>query len=157
MRDLWPEDIAPIPELKGPAIILKEQASLLGKKTKNLVEAEVVQFEPSRPGPPMVQIELSMFETRFNYAFLIVAPLLNNYRYKLFTISHGIDAYPVTINVDMEIRAEIGYSEQREELVAKSEDEFVEILKKLFNAQKTQKIIGTLLSMINSKPEALLF
>ena len=99
MHDLWPEDIGPIPESKGPVIILREQASLLGKKTNNLVEAEVVQLEPSRPEPPIVavQIEPSMFETRFNYAFLIVAPPLNNYRYKLFTISHGIDAYPVTI------------------------------------------------------------
>jgi len=160
MHDLWPEDIGPIPESKGPVIILREQASLLGKKTNNLVEAEVVQLAPSRPEPPIValQIELSMFVPIFNYAFLLVAPPLNNYRYNLFTISHGIDAYPVTINVDMKIQAEIGYTEQGEKLVAKSEDEFVDILKKLFSTQKTKKVIGTLLSMINSEPEtALLF
>lgn len=159
MLDLWPEDIGPIPDLKSPVTILREQASLLGKKTNNLVEAEVVQLE-----------SVISEEKEFSYAFLIVAPALDNYRYKLFTISYGINLYPVTINVDKDIQAEIPptaeerreivksgrvFTDLREEigikrkLVAESEDEFVEILKKIFSAKKTKRVIGALLSMIS--------
>ena len=138
MRDLWPEDIGPISESNGPVFILREQASLLGKKTNNLVEAEVMQ------------LELSIWEKReFNYAFLIVAPALGNYQYELFTISHDIDSYPVTIYVGEDMQAEV--TEPREKLVAKSESEFVEILKKIFSTKRTKKVIGTLLSMVSEE------
>ena len=63
MLDLWPEDIGPIPDLKSPVTILREQASLLGKKTNNLVEAELVQLEA-----------VISEDREFSYAFLIVAP-----------------------------------------------------------------------------------
>lgn len=138
MRDLWPEEIGPIPDLKAPVTILREQASLLGKKTNNLVEAEVMQLESAISE-----------ESEFNYAFLIVAPALDNYRYKLFTISYNINIYPVTISVDGEIRAEINPADSEGKLLAESEGEFVEILKKIFSAKKTKKVIGALLSMIS--------
>ena len=160
MRDLWPEDIGPISDLKAPVSILREQGALLGKKTNNLVEAEVVQLEA-----------VISEEREFSYAFLIVAPALDNYRYKLFTISCGINLYPITINVDRDIQAEIPTNvreseenqirqfresllfgkkpEVKRKLVAESEDEFMEILKKIFSAKKTKKVIGALLSMIS--------
>ncbi len=37
--DLWPEEIATDGGLEGPTKTLKEQAGLLGQKTKNVVEA----------------------------------------------------------------------------------------------------------------------
>ena len=40
MVDLWPKDISEI-SIKSPVAILREQASLLGQKTKGLVTAEV--------------------------------------------------------------------------------------------------------------------
>ena len=83
------------------------------------------------------------------YAFLIVAPALDNYRYNLFSIWHDINLYPVTINVDSDICTEIDSNDQNGELVAESENEFVEILKKIFGAKKTKKIIGAILSMIS--------
>ena len=45
MVDLWPEDIAVYTKLRSPATILREQASLLGDRTQNLVEADVVQLD----------------------------------------------------------------------------------------------------------------
>ena len=143
MRDLWPEDFGHISELKAPVTILKEQASLLGKKTSNLVEAEVVQYSSPTPG-------------KFDYTFYIVAPVLDNYKYKLFTISHGIDSYPVTIYVGEDMQAEIDLAEidltePREKLVAESESEFVEVLKKIFSTEKTKRAIGTLLSMASEE------
>ena len=38
--DLWPDDIA-VTSLQVPVTILRQQATLLGEKTKNLVEGEV--------------------------------------------------------------------------------------------------------------------
>ena len=41
MEDLWPDDITPDEDLRAPAAVLKEQASLLGQKTSNLVKGYV--------------------------------------------------------------------------------------------------------------------
>ena len=41
MNDLWAEDIG-VTTVKTPVAILKEQASLLGNKTQNLVIGEVL-------------------------------------------------------------------------------------------------------------------
>jgi len=40
MSDLWPKDIGNT-NLRAPVSILREQASLLGEKTQNLVKADV--------------------------------------------------------------------------------------------------------------------
>ncbi len=40
MTDLWPETIGTV-RVKSPVAILREQASLLGQKTQNLVQAQV--------------------------------------------------------------------------------------------------------------------
>jgi hypothetical protein len=147
MRDLWPEDIGPISE-KAPVNILREQASFLGQKTNNLIEAEVRQHEvsPSRD---------KEFIKEFIYDFLIVVPPLDNYRYKLFRISHKISLYPVKINVDEDILPDINPTYEREDtfepaILAKSEDDFLAILKEIFNSTKTRRVIGALLSMIST-------
>ena len=95
MTDLWPEDIN-IPDLIAPVTILKEQASLLGTKTNNVVKAEVTTSKP----------RLSE-EGKFYYVFYLVAPALNNYYYELFAITHGVELYPLVFNLDEDIRNEI--------------------------------------------------
>lgn len=40
MSDLWPEDIS-VTKMRAPLTILKEQASFLGSRTKNLIIAKV--------------------------------------------------------------------------------------------------------------------
>src|SRR5258706_14676885 len=93
MPDLWPADIAQVAN-KPPVAILKEQAALLGDKTKNLVTARVVLDEEQSPHA-------------FSYDFFIVAPALQNYHYRLFSIGHNIDLYPVTLYLDEDIRMEL--------------------------------------------------
>lgn len=137
MKNLWPEDIGLVTDdLNAPVNILKEQASLLGKNTQNLVEADLERLSPT-------------INKKFNFAFIIVAPTLGNYQYELFSISHGIEPYPIIINVDDDIQAEIGSTDAKGNLVAESEDEFIEILKKILNSKKTKKVIGTLLSIVS--------
>src|SRR3989442_9298254 len=67
--DLWPADIATAEQVVAPVTILKQQASLLGQRTKNLVEA-VVETEPVDYGRIM------------RHNFIIVVPPLSFYRYK---------------------------------------------------------------------------
>lgn len=137
MRDLWPEDFAVTPEAKTPATILREQAAFLGQKTNNVVEAKVVPSGAIYPGG-------------FVYNFFIVAPVLDNYMYKLFTIAYNINLYPISLDVGMEIHTEIDPEYQRYlevKIITNSESEFVDLLGKIFCTEKTKKVIGTLLSM----------
>jgi len=78
--DFWGE-IAPA-AVRTPLAILREQAALLGAKTKNLIEATVAT---SVNGP--------QFQHRFN----LVVPSLGNYTYELFWVTHGIEMYPIIV------------------------------------------------------------
>ena len=136
-QDLWPEDLlAPYATVMvTPAIVLREQAAILGKKTNNLVEAEVVQAKASLRGI-------------WAYNFLIIAPTLD-YEYKLFTCTYNLNLYPVSLDVGKEMKDEIdpeyGYLEGK--ILVQSEEEFIKQLKNIFRASITKKIIGTLLAM----------
>jgi hypothetical protein len=79
--DFWPANIGET-TLITPASILKEEASYLGPKTKQLVKAEV---RSSTSGDNFVQ------------QFVIVAPGLNNYVFILFHVIHPITLYPATL------------------------------------------------------------
>jgi len=82
MLNLWPAEIE-VAEITPPVTILHQQAEMLGQLTNNKVLGDV----RVRDGEGDV----------FTYDFYIAAPALNNYRYKLLTISYSIDLYPVTI------------------------------------------------------------
>lgn len=137
MNDLWPESLELVkPEPEGPVTILEEQAALLGKKTKNLVTAEV--------GVP------SQFKGEIQYPFYLVAPQLNNYRYLLFSISYGIlSSYPVNFLLDEEIVKEIQPQNSRFIISANSDLEFVDLLKKVLQSAKTRQLINSLRTRSN--------
>ena len=118
--DFW-GDIAPA-TVRTPVAILREQASLLGTKTENLIEAAV---------------ETGISQGRFQYRFNLVVPALDNYTYQLFRIEHGIDLYPLRV-FDKEI------------LGLNTEDDFVDWLRNRLSSDDTKKIIGNLLAQVNS-------
>lgn len=134
MQDLWPKDLIKdsCNFSRTPVIILREQAALLGQKTNNLVEAEVVQNKTTRGD--------------WAYDFVIVAPTLD-YEYKLFTIAYNLNLYPVIIDVGEEIYKEIDLEYLDWKLFATSEEEFIDHLTSIFRTTKTQKVIGTLLAL----------
>ncbi len=75
MMDLWPQNLESLAPARAPVTILREQASLLGRKTKNLLEGEIVQVTPYKAEE----------DAEFVYRFNIMAPALGDYRYGLFT------------------------------------------------------------------------
>lgn len=162
MLDLWPKEIE-YTQIKAPVTILREQASLLGSKTKNIVMAEVGKAVTSSQiaSENMVSIIENAFgrdtlkprnsKERFAYIFYLVAPALGNYQYELFTIINDIRLYPVLIILEDDILTEIAPDKDKN-LLANSEDEFLEILGKIFQSQKTKRIIQSILAQSVSPP-----
>jgi hypothetical protein len=122
LDDLWPADIAAPPESKAPLIILREQAALLARKTKNLVEAEVA----TRPDPDQMGALIMRFT--------LVAPALSDYRYDLFTAIQSASLYPVRINW------------QGQMFTADEEEGLKKYLRNIFASHTAKKIVGGLVA-----------
>lgn len=139
--DFW-GDISPVPP-RTPLTIMKEQAALLGRKTRNLVEAHV--------------------ETHFNapsgtlsHLFHLVVPTFDNYKYLLFAVEHrSTEIYPMRIRYGGN-----SSSTDEEELPSKkhakesrsisTEEEFVQWLKGKLSSAETTRIVGNLLAQVTS-------
>jgi hypothetical protein len=141
--DLWPDDIA-TKRVRAPITILREQAAVLGQKTRNLVQGDVVNNQ-----------RMSTNEY-FVYDFYIEAPTLDNYSYKLLSVYHHISLYPLEINVEESIFQEVlsdlnvGQNEAGEPTIfVDSEEGFVEALRLIFRADKTMRVITALLSQVD--------
>lgn len=102
--------------VRTPVSILRQQAALLGDKTKHLVQARVVTKTD---------------RSAFYHSFRLLVPALDEYTYELFSVHHGVDLYPVT-----------AYGEARP---LKTEDEFVEWLRALLSSESTKRIISNLM------------
>jgi hypothetical protein len=125
--DLWPE-IEPV-SIRTPGTILKQQAALLGKHTKNLLEGRVI-----------TQGRASGFVHRF----IIAAPTLD-YRMELFAVGHDMNLYPVQVETAPSVRPDL-----RPGPLLNSEGEFVNWLKGVFNAAETKRILSTLMAQVES-------
>jgi hypothetical protein len=124
-EDLWPEDLGHV-DLVTPVTILREQASVLGKRTNYILRGEV---ETQTRG-----------ETIY-HTFYVVAPALENYRYEVLTVRHEVIFYPVDINC-----SDAGMYGR----TVKNEDELKQALKTIFTSEKLKKVIGALLAQAQS-------
>lgn len=151
-ESLWSDEISV--DVVPPSTLLKEQAHYLESKTKGLLKGEVVTLEGD--ASPTVQHTLD-----------IVAPLLNDYRYRLLVVKHDKDMiYPVTIyNRSKNSReALVGYlvenvipktslEEVSEQAIfpANTQAEFLGALKTIFNSPTTRSILESLLARIKQE------
>ena len=120
-NDFWPANIADS-NLITPVTILKEQAALLGEKTRQLVKGEVVTQTTGN---------------LFVHYFYIAAPTLN-YKFELFNVSHLVNFYPLTLT----------YLNTVSQI--KSEAEFKEKLKEIFAAPHTLNVVHSILAQVRS-------
>jgi len=142
MENLWPEDITTSVDLNTPVVILQQQASYLGEMTKNELIGMVSNSD-----------ELSD-KGDFKYEFYINAPTLGNYSYKLFSISHDIDLYPVNIYLENEMIKEImgdRYTDNIKAIKCSNEANLIGTLGRVFAAKRTRNIIAFLLQMTKVK------
>jgi hypothetical protein len=146
MIDLWPNELSTVDQ-RSPLTILKEQASLLGEKTQNIVIAVLEDA-------PLVGSWLPK-NYPFKYGFLLTCPALSHYRFRLFSIAYDIDIYPVRFHLDSDVAEEIIEETHVElgmngNLQASNEEEFIEILRRIFSSRKTVRVIRALLSQAKS-------
>ena len=125
--DFWGE-IGSAEVVRTPVLILREQAALLGKKTKGLVEATV---------------DTDASGGSFIHRFKLVVPALDNYTYELFSISNGIDFYPMEAH-GFQNRSKFGSMVTMSTL--RSEDEFLHWLQEILSSPETKKIIANILA-----------
>lgn len=135
MQDLWPEDLATV-EFKAPVAILREQATLLGQKTRNLVEGRVREVASSDQVPGI-----------YNYAFEFLSPALANYTYRLFYMQHGVEIYPVNLySLGEDILAELKVNPKSNGVRVDDEAALLKALQAIFNTRKTRAIIQSLVA-----------
>jgi hypothetical protein len=129
-KDLWP-DFAPAEGEVPPLTILKEQASVLGLKLKNLIEADV-------------ETGTTDYQRFLRHSLFLIAPVLNFYRYKLLEVEHSAtNMYPVTIKQSMDDPASPTLIS---ETTAEDEGEFKDALRSIFASEKTRRVIENLLA-----------
>src|SRR5580698_3909681 len=80
IEDLWPD--LNLAAIVTPLSILREQAALLGKRTKGVLIGEV---------------ETWGVEERISHSFNVAVPSLGDYKYRLFLIQHLPIGYPVYV------------------------------------------------------------
>jgi hypothetical protein len=115
--DFWGEIEAT--QQRTPLSILREQAGLLGAKTKNLVEASVKTHANG---------------DTFVHSLDLVIPVLDNYTYNLLTIYHGPSIYPVNVQ----------FGESRFD----TEEQFIEWLCAKLSSPETKRIVSNLLAQV---------
>ncbi len=135
--DLWPKQIKPA-EFRAPASIIKEQAAILGERTKYLVEAKVTLTNKE--------------EDTMEYTFSLSSPALGGYRFRLFRVRYDVFMYPLYIYLDKEIYDEVVKRNPKEQqssfykIKIKDEAELLDILRSVFGARKTKDVIAAMLA-----------
>ena len=119
----------PLLEEKTPATVLREFASVLKKKTANMVNGSV--FVMNTGG-----------SNHSRYTFYLVVPELNNYTEPLFYVFHGAPPYPCTL-IFPENGANIA-------TVCSDLSSLVTTLEELFAGALTRQKIYTLMDMVKA-------
>lgn len=153
---LWP-DFSDLGTIKMPKEILKEQAEYLVNITDGNLYGSVEEKKYYDSEGKIIKDSVV-----FRYDFFIKSKYVTNYRFKAFTISHDIVAYPININVDYEIGEEIDnirdISNLYEEIEdndfetfyiegIKNEDDFKKMISYIFRTKKMKNVIVSLLSL----------
>jgi len=122
-QDLWGE-LSLEENIRTPVTILREQAALLGEKTRQVLQGDVRVHH---------NVGLNGFEAEF----FITAPALDNYAYQLFSIQYPLAMYP------LKIIATITGRPPRE---CPTEEKFVNELGIILSHAKVKKIISSLVA-----------
>jgi hypothetical protein len=121
-ENYWPTDFG-VPAEVTPLTVLKEQATFLGERTKNLIEGRV-------------QTKVEGEAMKFRHSLYLVVPTLGNYRYFLLSVTHNPTIYPIEIFDATSERA----------IMARDFEEFKEKLREILSSDRVKRIVGSLLS-----------
>lgn len=126
-NSLW-GDLDDLETIQTPKAILQEQAALLTRATKGILLGCVTIVEAAEAG--------------FRYDLDIVVPALNNYRYELLSIYHGIDIYPTFVrSVHLESASYFDGPVRCE-----NEGEFCECIQRILSSKSVRTVLSRLKS-----------
>ena len=106
-----------------PTQILKGQAALLSDMTKGVLQADVT---------------VSLYNGIFTLELNIVASAIENYRYEVVSVSHGLEMYPVTVRPQNELSAH--------DIVCKNAAEYEKALEKFLSSDRVRRVLSLLLA-----------
>ena len=144
-KSLWPNiDSAG----KTPVTHLREQAQCLKQETKDLVQGWVSPLELEWSGED-IETKKSV-----HHMFFLRVPVLDDYLYKLFSIrQEGDDNYPLIMGLDEDVAKNVAKTLKRKKLkvygttvIVDNEEQYLEALKAVFAADRTQELIMELMS-----------
>lgn len=121
-KDLW-GDIGEVP--KNPKKLLKEQADVIGQKTKYVLTGKVVGSSETKSGKPI-----------FTSILYIVAKRIDNYSYNLLLIEYPLEMYPVKM---------FSFPNNKWYKCA-TEEEFIKNLGEILSSEEVRKTITALVS-----------
>ncbi len=122
-QSLWPKKFDPVSE-RVPADLLEMQAKSL---------------EDATHGKLIGRVEVGSQGDKISLNFVIVAPSLGGYQYRLFQVLHGVyPSYPAKIVLNM--------SEQRN---AADEQAFTTQLAQILQSPPTRNVLAELLALVS--------
>jgi hypothetical protein len=122
-ESLW-GNLEDLDTARTPAMILQEQAGLLGKLTNEVLEGKVGR-------------DLIGDSNRMIVSLYVVAPALQRYRVKILGLDYNYDTvYPINVSNSIE-----GVRRQ-----ATNEDDLVSILREFLSSQRVKNVITTLIA-----------
>ena len=138
-ENLWGE----LPEsgqVRIPVTILREQATVLGELTENVLSARVRGLPLPTPDMPG-----TISSNRFVYAFDILAPAMQGYSVTLLYMAHDVGIYPVFV---FNVLAHRGQDPLRERTVevCKSEENFKEVLRQVLTSENVRNALRLLIA-----------
>lgn len=148
MNNLWPT-IEDDDQESPPVDILKEQADYIKDLTENLIQARVDNV--SKIGKVVKDAIASEIPVNFAYLFSINSPYVNNYKRNLFYIFYDITFYPLYLYTTLEIN---DFSDE-EYIEINNEQEFINLLKQIFNNDDVKLTIKNLKKIAKKEAEAI--
>ncbi|MCL4205218.1 MAG: hypothetical protein KJ000_22270 [Pirellulaceae bacterium] len=143
--DLW-GDLPESDNATNPAILLSQQASLLGSKTRNVLTGLVTRV-PQRPGGLLAaalaasQGRTDQKEQMVELRFLIRCSALDNYTFHVLTLKYSLlTIFPVDVRNEA----------SGEDYTCRSDDELRSTLQQVFASLQVRRVISALLREANS-------
>jgi hypothetical protein len=143
--DLW-GDLPESDNATNPAILLRQQASLLGSKTRNVLTGVVTRPTPSwsdvaQLAAGALEDKRSQKEEVVELRFSIRCSALDNYTFHVLTLKYPLlTIFPVRVFDDV----------TEEEHICRSDDELRRTLQHVFASPQLRRVIAALLREANS-------
>lgn len=134
-EDFWPP-IEDAEDANSPVVLLRKQAEALTDKSGHRLRGRVSTITTRLSSQALEALRIDPYAGNtdtFTHVFSIEVPALDDYRYTLFSVSHGLEAYPV-----------VHEKEDREWEALGTAEEFTRWLKQTLSSEKTKRVLKTL-------------